>query len=116
MSTALEPFRALAAEPHAYLTTIGRRSGEPHEIEIWWAFVDGVVYMISGGGDASDWVRNLQAEPTAAIRVGDTSIAVRARFELTDDERTSAGGALAGKYRPGESSWRDGFLVAYDGR
>ncbi|HEY3529464.1 MAG TPA: nitroreductase family deazaflavin-dependent oxidoreductase [Nocardioides sp.] len=46
-----------------YLTTTGRRSGRPHRIEIWFLERGDAVYLFSGGGERSDWVRNLQREP-----------------------------------------------------
>jgi deazaflavin-dependent oxidoreductase (nitroreductase family) len=54
----------------AYLTTTGRRSGRPHVIEIWYGERDGVIYLLSGGGLRSDWVRNLRADPRVRIRIG----------------------------------------------
>ena len=55
---------ALAAEDYCYLTTTGRVSGEPREIEIWFALEGGSLYMLSGGRDRADWVRNLLKEPS----------------------------------------------------
>ena len=64
---------------YCYLSTTGRVSGEPHEIEIWFALADGVAYMLSGGGDRSDWVKNLRANPAVTIRIGDERRAAVAR-------------------------------------
>ena len=30
--------------------TTGRRTGEPHEVEIWFGVIDGTMYLISGNG------------------------------------------------------------------
>jgi deazaflavin-dependent oxidoreductase (nitroreductase family) len=60
-----------ATEPFLYLTTIGRRTGQPHRIEIWFAEHDGRLYLLSGGRDRSDWVRNLQANPRVTVELGD---------------------------------------------
>jgi deazaflavin-dependent oxidoreductase (nitroreductase family) len=60
-----------ASEPYAYLTTIGRATGQPHRIEIWFAVDHGRLFMLSGGRDRSDWVRNLQANPHVRIELGD---------------------------------------------
>lgn len=95
---------SVAGEPFAYLTSGGRRTGRPHTIEIWFAVRDGVVYLLSGGGDRSDWVRNLQAEPEATLRVGDVARAVRARMVVDGDEELAARRLLATKYQ----GWRDG--------
>ena len=31
---------------------------------------DGAIYLLSGGRDRSDWVRNLQANPAVSIELG----------------------------------------------
>jgi len=101
-------------------------SGEPHEIEIWFALSDGVVYMLSGGGDRSDWVRNLRANPAVTIRLGDERRACVARTAMDADEEALARRLLVEKYRPrytGEldewgrtslpvaAGWMDGTVV-----
>jgi deazaflavin-dependent oxidoreductase (nitroreductase family) len=63
--------RAHADEEYAYLTTTGRRTGQPHTIEIWFAVDRGVVYMMAGGRDGSDWVRNLLAHPAVRLQIGE---------------------------------------------
>ena len=45
------PDSALADEDYCYVTTIGRRSGRPREIEIWFGLDGDTVYMLSGGRD-----------------------------------------------------------------
>ncbi len=59
-----------AAEAFLYLTTVGRRSGRPHRIEIWFAAHDGRLYMLSGGRDCADWVRNLNANERVTVELG----------------------------------------------
>ena len=49
-------FERLADQDFAYLTTIGRRTGKAHTIEIWFGLQDGRMYMLSGGDDRADWV------------------------------------------------------------
>src|ERR671931_2193382 len=46
----------LAAQDYCYVTTTGRSSGRPHTIEIWFALHGDRAYLLSGGGDRSDWV------------------------------------------------------------
>lgn len=58
-----------ADEPFAYLTTIGRTSGKPHRIEIWFAIDHGRVFMMSGGRDRSDWVKNLATHPQVSVEI-----------------------------------------------
>ena len=85
--------RALADLDYCYLTTTGRRSGEPHRIEIWFALVDGVVYLLSGGGDRSDWVRNLEVSPDVVLEIG-------------GEKRTTQG--PGGRRITTRTRWRDG--------
>ena len=47
----LSPF---ANEQYCYLTTRGRNTGKPHEIEIWFCVHEGALYLLSGGMDSSD--------------------------------------------------------------
>ena len=60
-----------ASEPFLYLTTRGRRSGQPHRIEIWFAAHDGRLYLLAGGRERADWVRNLRANPRVTVELGD---------------------------------------------
>ena len=49
---------SLKAEEYCYLTTMGRVTGNPHEIEIWFSLNNTTLYLMSGDG-RSDWVKNL---------------------------------------------------------
>jgi deazaflavin-dependent oxidoreductase (nitroreductase family) len=107
-------------EQFCYVTTTGRRSGRPHTIEIWFAAEAGSLYLISGGRDRSDWVRNLLASPEASVRLGDDDFPVRARLPLPNGpERETAVRGLHAKYRTQVSGtvdrWlADAYIVALD--
>jgi deazaflavin-dependent oxidoreductase (nitroreductase family) len=88
----------LAALDFCHLTTTGRRTGHPHTIEIWFALDDDHVYLLSGGGDASDWVRNLRANPTVGLRLGDHDMITKARVVDDVDEDALARRLLLEKY------------------
>jgi deazaflavin-dependent oxidoreductase (nitroreductase family) len=113
------PFGAGGSEPYCYLTTVGRHSGRPHEIEIWFTLYDRSLFLISGGGPQADWVKNLGVSPTATVRVADVTWRVRARLNPSDGTaRRAAAIGLAEKYA-GEFGdplvWVDGaYLVALD--
>ncbi len=71
-------------EEYCYLTTRGRVTGKPHEIEIWFVVHENALYLMSGGMDRSDWVKNLLKEPKVTLRVaGQTFPAVAS---LLDDK------------------------------
>jgi deazaflavin-dependent oxidoreductase (nitroreductase family) len=59
-----------AGEPFLYRTTIGRRTGRRHRIEIWIAGHDGRLYLMSGGRDRADWVRNLKLNQRVTVELG----------------------------------------------
>lgn len=61
---------AVAGEDFCYLTTIGRRSGRPHTIEIWFGVRGDAIYLMAGGRDRADWVRNLMHNPAVEVRFG----------------------------------------------
>lgn len=91
--------RPLAELDYCYLTTTGRRTGEPHRIEIWFALADGVAYLLSGGGDRSDWVRNLLIAPDVVLEIGEHTRTTRARIVTDPGEDALARRVVADKYR-----------------
>jgi deazaflavin-dependent oxidoreductase (nitroreductase family) len=109
----------LATEEFAHLTTTGRRTGAPHEIEIWFATDGRDLWMISGGRDRSDWVQNLLVTPEATVRIAATTFAVTARAGIDDPAtRRVAAEALHAKYaaqvRATAGEWvADAYLVAF---
>ena len=106
----------MAADPHSladedfcYLTTVGRVSGRPHEIEIWFALDGDTLYMLSGGRDRSDWVRNLRRNPEVAVRIASEHFDGQARVVEDTEEDALARRLLVEKYErtPGHlANWR----------
>jgi deazaflavin-dependent oxidoreductase (nitroreductase family) len=101
----------LARLDYCYLTTIGRISGEPREIEIWFALAPQtasgrsrpgalVIYLLSGGRDRSDWVKNLLQEPQVSVRVGGQTSPGRGRLVDDPGEDALARRLLFEKYAP----------------
>ena len=54
--------QALAHDRTIDITTIGRKSGQPRRIEIWFYRADGRIYL-SGGPGRRSWYANLLANP-----------------------------------------------------
>jgi deazaflavin-dependent oxidoreductase (nitroreductase family) len=109
---------ALGGESFCYLTTVGRVTGRPREIEIWFALEGETLYMLSGSRDRSNWVRNLIREPAVTVRLGGEAFGGRARIVSTDtDEDALARRLLVDKYARGREldGWgRDSLPVAVD--
>ncbi len=88
-----------ADESFCYLTTTGRRTGQAHRIEIWFATHAGRVYLLAGGREHSDWVRNLRANPRVIVQLGNQTRAGSARLlEPDTDEDRLARQLLVAKY------------------
>lgn len=85
---------------YCYVTTTGRSSGNPHTIEIWFAEHEGRVYLLAGGGDQSDWVRNVRREPRVGLRLGGADMICRARVVEDPEEDGLARRLLLEKYAP----------------
>lgn len=108
---------AFAAEDFCYLTTTGRLTGRPHEVEIWFSLDGQTLYMLAGNPH-SDWVENLQKEPMVSVRIADKTYPGQARVVEDTKEDALARSLLVGKYEkfPGRlSEWRRTALpVAVD--
>jgi deazaflavin-dependent oxidoreductase (nitroreductase family) len=92
---------ALATEQFCYITTKGRRTGNPHEIEIWFGLEGSTLYMLSGGRERSDWVRNIRADPSVRVHIGAREFSGTGRaVEAGTDEDALARRLLLEKYSP----------------
>jgi deazaflavin-dependent oxidoreductase (nitroreductase family) len=74
---------AKAARPretqYLYLTTTGRRTGRPREIEIWFTRRASRLYLVAEHRQRAQWVRNLRALPRVTVRLGRRTFAATAR-------------------------------------
>lgn len=92
--------RSLGDLDYCYLTTTGRHTGSPHRIEIWFALSGARVYVLSGGGDHSDWVRNVMISPEVVVEIGDVKRTTRAHVVSDPEEDAKARQLLVEKYQP----------------
>ena len=109
----------LAEEDFCYLTTIGRISGRSHTIEIWFALHEQTLYMLSGGRDKSDWVKNALHTPTVQMKINSSIFTGTARLVTDPGEDTLARQAVFEKYVPRSSDdlvdWsRTSLTIAVD--
>jgi deazaflavin-dependent oxidoreductase (nitroreductase family) len=110
---------ARAGDDFCFLTTRGRVTGRPHEIEIWFAADGDTLYLLSGGGARSDWVRNLRADPAVTVRVHDAGYDAVARVVDDPAEERRARTLVFDKYQPRSggdlATWRESALpIALD--
>jgi deazaflavin-dependent oxidoreductase (nitroreductase family) len=118
-STMPELDPAIGDEDYCYLTTTGRVSGQPREIEIWFGLAGATLYMLSGGRERSNWVRNLVRTPEVRVRIREREFDGTARIVPEGEEDAAARRLLFDKYATrysGDlSAWRRTALpVAVD--
>ena len=97
---------SLSREQFSYLTTAGRASGRPHEIEIWFALDGSKLYMLAGN-HRSDWVRNIDHTPRVTVRIAGRIMQGHGRrVEIGSREEERARvlvGTKYGEWRPGRT-------------
>src|SRR6185295_10753120 len=89
--------------------TVGRVSGKPHTIEIWFTILGDSLYMLAGGRERSDWVRNLRRTPAVELRIGRRRWRGKARIVHAKREDARARKAVAAKYRARGNEDLDGW-------
>jgi len=92
-----------------YLTTIGRISGEPRVIEIWFTEYLGCFYLIAEQRERASWVRNIQEKPQVKVRVADRQFDATARVVYDDREPKLATAVKA--LSDSKYGWSDGLVV-----
>ena len=94
----------LSREEYCYVTTTGRVTGKPHKIEIWFGLNGRTLYLLSGGMDKSDWVKNMKKNPSVSVRIAKHTFPATARIVTDGKEETMARHLLARKYQ----GWKEG--------
>ena len=106
----------LRAAAECRLITTGRNSGEAREISIWFASLGDQVFLLAGGREQAHWVRNLQADPVARVRIDGRTFEGRARQIEGEPDEPVARETMAAKYgRKWLTTWlRDALPVRID--
>ena len=71
-------------EKYIHLTTLGRKTGKPHEVELWFALGDGKLYL-SHEGEHTDWMKNLAKNGKVSVKIGSLKFDVLAKI-LKEDQ------------------------------
>ena len=95
--------------PFLYLTTTGRTSGLPREIEIWFVEADGKYYILAEKFHEAHWVQNIAKNPRVQVRVGDRTFEATAR--ALDPDRDAAAWKTAQDLEREKYGWGDGLPV-----
>jgi deazaflavin-dependent oxidoreductase (nitroreductase family) len=98
-----------ANNQYLYLTTVGRTTGEPRQIDIWFIQSQGKFYVLAEHFHRAQWVKNIASNPRVHVRVGDQEFEATARslHEQNDRETWQTAQRLSlEKY-----GWGDGLPV-----
>ncbi len=92
-----------------YLTTTGRVSGLPRQIEIWFVESGGKLYLLAEDFHRAHWVQNIQQNATVKVRVGEREWTATAR--VLDPDRDREKWELAQELGRQKYGWGDGLPV-----
>ena len=95
--TASETFQNLGREKFAHLTTIGRKSGRTHVVELWFSIASGKIFL-SHEGDYTDWMRNIERNTHVGIRIAKLDIQADAKIVKDGESRELGKKSLYEKY------------------
>ena len=72
-----EVAQILRDEKFVYLTTIGRKTGKTHNVQLWFAFAGGRIFL-SHEGKYTDWMKNLMRDRRVRARIGGLTLEAQA--------------------------------------
>jgi deazaflavin-dependent oxidoreductase (nitroreductase family) len=95
-----------------YLTTTGRKTGLPREIEIWFVASGQKYYILAEFGLRAQWVRNLLRDPRVRVRIGSRSAPERAATaRVLNRERDAGEWQTIQRLSREKYGWGDGMPV-----
>lgn len=78
----------LNRERLVFLTVVGRKSGKPHTVKIWFAANNSKVFVTSARGKDAQWVKNLRKNPGVTVKIGETTFRGTAVWREDDNVKT----------------------------
>ncbi|MGI0091422.1 MAG: nitroreductase family deazaflavin-dependent oxidoreductase [Nitrososphaerales archaeon] len=69
MTEKSKSIKSVGDEKYIRLSTLGRKSGKPHIVELWFALADGKVYL-SHEGKHTDWIKNVVKNERVDAKIG----------------------------------------------
>ena len=105
----MESGTAIRNQQYLYLTTIGRITGQPREIEIWFVESDGKLYILAEHFHKAQWVKNIELNSRVRVRVGDSEFEGAAR--ALDAQRDRAAWQTAERLANEKYGWGEGLPV-----
>jgi deazaflavin-dependent oxidoreductase (nitroreductase family) len=94
---------------YLYLTTIGRKTGQPHEIEIWYVAFNNCYYLVAEQRERSHWVQNIQK--TASIRFWLNGKSYSGTGRIVDRQAEPKLADSVTALMDAKYNWSDGLIV-----
>jgi deazaflavin-dependent oxidoreductase (nitroreductase family) len=101
----------MPAERFLYLTTIGRVSGLPRTIEIWFVERGGHYYIVAERREAAQWVKNIERKSAVRFRVGTRDDHGEASAATASIVKEPALIATVASLMDAKYGWSDGLVV-----
>jgi hypothetical protein len=100
----------IAEEKFIYLTTRGRKTGNPHTVELWFAIARKKIYL-SHEGAYADWMKNILEDNRVEFKIGNIQFEGKARISESGEAFELGKHALYFKYygKAGEDTINDWF-------
>jgi len=89
---------AAANEREVTLTTIGRKSGKPHDVTIWLTTDGKRLYIRSGQGLGRQWPQNFLARGEAVLHLGKQAVKVKPQLVTDPSHARQTSTLYAKKY------------------
>ena len=99
----------LSQVQYLYLTTTGRRTGQPRQIEIWFVMADGRFYVLAERFHQAQWIKNILHDPRVRVRVGEHEFDATAR--VLDADRDGEAWQSAQQLAQHKYGWGAGLPV-----
>ena len=99
----------LSELPYLYLTTTGRITGQPREIEIWFVERGGKLYILAEHFHKAQWVKNIERNPRVRVRLGKREFEATAR--ALDQKRDAETWQIAQQLEREKYGWGEGLPV-----
>ena len=96
----------MSERKYLYLTTRGRKTGQPREIEIWFVAHGGCYYIVSEKREAAHWVRNIRAQAAISFHFGGETHQGSASIPKDPALIAAVQAKMDAKY-----GWSDGLVV-----
>ena len=97
------------SEQFLYLTTTGRVTGQPREIEIWFVEFESKYYVLAEHFFKAQWVRNIERDSRVRVRLGSREFEATAR--VLDQGRDQATWQTVQQLSRDKYGWGEGLPV-----